>query len=185
MGKNQTAVMGSTLEGNRGIKVVRSRTIALPVAELYQFWRNPENLKKIIRHRVEITAFSATESHWKVSAPFGHDPIEWDSVIINDEPNQLIAWRSRQGAEVANAGSVRFKAAPGDLGTEVTVALEYDPPGGKLAGWVAKLSAEEPGRQVADALRRFKALMEAGEIPTTDGQSVGEPQLSKRKEQQP
>jgi uncharacterized membrane protein len=174
--------MTSTLEGNRGIKIVRARTIGRSASELFQFWRKTENLIKIIRHPVEITAISSTESHWRVSAPFGHDPVEWDSVIINEEPGKLIAWRSREGGDVANAGSVRFEAAPGDLGTEVTVALEYDPPGGKLAGWVAKLSGEEPGRQVADTLRRFKALMEAGEIPTIEGQSVGEPQQSKRKE---
>jgi uncharacterized membrane protein len=171
--------MTSVLEGNRGVKVVRSFTIRRPAAELFEFWRNVENLPRIVKHPITITTISPTESHWVVSAPIGGDPVEWDSIIINEEKNKLIAWRSREGAEVGNAGSVRFEAAPGDLGTEVTVALEYDPPGGKLAAWMAKLSPEQPGRQVAEALRRFKALMEAGEIPTTEGQPVGEPQRSK------
>lgn len=171
--------------GNRGLKIVRSCTVRKPASELYAFWRNVENIARVIKHPVSIEVRSATESHWAVSAPLGHDPVEWDSMIINDEPDRLIAWRSLEGAEVDNAGSVRFEAAPADLGTEVTVKLEYNPPGGKFGAWVAKLSSDEPGRQVADALRRFKALMEAGEIPTTEGQPVGEPQRSKEKKEKP
>jgi uncharacterized membrane protein len=158
--------------GNRGIKVVRAVTILKPASELYDFWRDPTNLTKIIKHPVEITGVSATESHWSVSAPAGRR-VEWDAVIINDEPGALIAWRSRDGAEVDNAGSVRFEPAPGDEGTEVTVALEYDPPGGKVGAALAKLTRDSADSQVYDALRRFKALMEAGEIPTIEGQPVG------------
>jgi uncharacterized membrane protein len=170
--------------GNRGIKVVRSCTIRKPAPELYQFWRSLENLTTIIKHPVAITALSDTESHWKASAP-GNTFVEWDAVIINDHPNELIAWRSKEGAEIPNAGSVRFEPAPGDEGTEVTVQLEYDPPGGKLAALVAKLTGDEPKQQVGEALRRFKALMEAGEIPTIQGQSAGGPQLEmRRKERQ-
>lgn len=168
-----------TVPGNRGVKVVRACTIRRPAAELYRFWRSLENLATIIKHPVAITRLSDTESHWSVSAP-GDRAVEWDAVIINDEPDQLIAWRSRDGAEIRNAGTVRFERAPGDEGTEVRVQLEYDPPGGRLAALIAKLTGEEPSQQVAEALRRFKALMEAGEIPTIEGQSVGEPQRSAR-----
>lgn len=165
--------------GNRGVKVVRACTIRRPAAELYRFWRSLENLTVIIKHPVRITRLSDTESHWEVTAPGGGN-VEWDAVVINDEPDRLIAWRSRAGAEIANAGTVRFEAAPGDEGTEVRVQLEYDPPGGRLAALIAKVTGEEPAQQVAEALRRFKALMEAGEIPTIEGQSVGEPQRSKQ-----
>ncbi|MBC8010560.1 MAG: SRPBCC family protein, partial [Burkholderiales bacterium] len=123
-----------------------------------------------------ITATSANESHWKVTALSG--TVEWDSLIINDEPDALIVWRSREGADVPNAGSVRFEAAPGDEGTEVTVAIEYDTRGGALEKMLAKLTGEDAGLQVSITLKRLKALMEAGEIPTTEGQSVGEPQAS-------
>ncbi len=163
------------------MKVVRSTTIRKPASELYHFWRDFENLQQVIKHPVTIEVTSDTESHWSVSAPPGDRRVEWDAVIINEKPDTLIAWRSREGAQVPNAGSVRFEAAPGDEGTEVTVALEYDPPGGKLAALLAKLSGEEAGQQVGETLRRFKALMEAGEIPTTEGQPVGEPQRSLRK----
>lgn len=166
--------------GNSGVKVVRACTIRKSAGELYAFWRNFENLPQIIKHPVSITVTSATESRWSVSAP-ARDRVEWTATVINDKPNALIAWRSLEGADIPNAGSVRFETAPGDEGTEVTVSLEYDPPGGKLGALLAKLSGEEAGQQVTEALRRFKALMEAGEIPTIEGQSVGEPQRSKLK----
>jgi uncharacterized membrane protein len=170
--------------GNRGVKVVRSCTVRKPASELYPFWRSLENLTTIIKHPVAITAVSDTESHWKASAP-GNTFVEWDALIINDHPNELIAWRSRDGADIPNAGTVRFEPAPGDEGTEVTVQLEYDPPGGKISALLAKLTGEEPEQQVGEALRRFKALMEAGELPTIQGQSAGGPQQEiRRKERQ-
>lgn len=149
--------------GNRGIKVVRSVTIRKPAAELYRFWRDVENLQQVIKHPVAITRTAKDESHWAVSAPAGKR-VEWDALIINDDPDRLIAWRSREGAQVENAGSVRFEAAPGDEGTEVTVALEYNPPGGRIGAAVAKLTRDAASSQVYDALRRFKALMEAGDV---------------------
>ena len=168
------------VKGDRGVKVTRSITIRRPAEELFAFWREVENLPRIIKHPVGIKRVSDLASHWEVSAP-GDRKVEWDATIINEHPNELIAWRSREEAEIPNAGSVRFHPAPGDEGTEVTVNLEYDPPAGKLGSLVAKLTGEEPAQQVEEALRRFKALMEAGEIPTTDGQSVGEPQSKKQK----
>lgn len=165
-----------SVPGNQGPRIVRAVTIRKPANELYSFWRRIENLQRVIKDPVTITAISADESHWKVTAPTG--TVEWDSLIINDEPGALIAWRSREGADVPNAGTVRFAPAPGDEGTEVTVALEYDPPGGALGKLAAKLTGEDAGLQVYIALKRLKALMEAGEIPTTEGQSVGEPQAS-------
>lgn len=168
--------------GNRGIKVVRAVTIRKTAEELFRFWRELPNLAEVIHHPVVITTTSATESHWKVSAPAGRF-VEWDAIIINEEPGKLIAWRSREGGDVDNAGSVRFESAPGDEGTEVTVALEYDPPGGKLGAAVAKFTRDSASSQVYDALRRFKALMEAGEIPSTAGQPVGGPQWDKKGDQ--
>lgn len=172
-----------SVPGNAGIKVVRACTIRRDRAELYAFWRQFENLPKIIKQPVTIRSLSPEKSHWAVSAPGGGECAEWDAVIINDQPGELIAWRSCDGADVENAGSVRFEPAPADEGTEVTVALEYNLPGGKVAAFAAKLTGEEPGQQVAEALRRFKALMEAGEIPTTAGQPVGGSQRRRRKRQ--
>jgi uncharacterized membrane protein len=167
------------VHGDRGIKVVRAVTVRKPADELYGFWRDVSNLPQIIHHPSAVSTTSADESHWKVSAPFGD--VEWDAVIINDKPGEMIAWRSREGSDVDHAGSIRFKEAPGDEGVEVTVALEYDPPAGKLGAVVAKFTRDSASSQVYDALHRFKALMEAGEIPTTKGQPAGGPRRRKGK----
>lgn len=165
--------------GNKGVKVVWAVTIRRPAAELFAFWRNLENLAQVIEHPVTIKRTSELESHWSVSAPPGDRRVEWDAVIFNEHPDELIAWRSRDGADIRNAGSVRFERAPGDEGTEVTVQLEYEPPFGKLGQKLAKLWGEEGSQQVRETLRRFKSFMETGEIPTTEGQPVGQPQAGK------
>jgi uncharacterized membrane protein len=160
------------------IKVRRAITINRPAAELFAFWRELSNLARIIKHPVSINPVSSTESHWVVSAPGG--TVRWTALIIKEEPGRMIAWRSREGADVANAGSVWFEPAPGDEGTEVRVSLQYDPRAGKLGAFVAKLTRDAAGSQVGDALRRMKALLEAGEIPTIDGQPVGGPQRPRK-----
>lgn len=91
-----TSATKITVPGNRGVKVVRSCTIRKPAAELYRFWRSLENLTQVIKHPVSITRVSDLESHWSVSAPGGDHRAEWDAVIINDEPNRLVAWRSKE-----------------------------------------------------------------------------------------
>ena len=125
-----------------------------------------------MKHLVSVTETSPTESHWVARSPAGKT-VEWDATVINEHPNELIAWRTLEGSEVAHAGSVRFKAAPQNLGTEVTVAFEYMVSGGKLAAKIAKLSGKEPGQEVEKDLYRLKALLEAGEAPTNRGQSAG------------
>jgi uncharacterized membrane protein len=167
-------------KSSRGIRLIRAVTIRKPAPELYAFWRSLENLQQVIKHPVSIVQRSDTVSHWSVSAP-AKSRVEWDSEITEDEPNRRIAWRSLPGGSVSNAGWVRFEEAPGDEGTEVIVALEYDPPGGRIGAAVAKLTRDAASSQVFDALHRFKALMEAGEIPTTEGQPVGGPQRKGQK----
>src|SRR5438552_3048653 len=98
---------GIVVTGNRGIKVERACTVRKPAAELYAFWRHLPNLMRIIKHPVKITSVSATESYWEVSAP-GKNPVTWDALIINDTPGELVAWQSREGSEIPNAGAVRF-----------------------------------------------------------------------------
>ncbi len=98
--------------------------------------------------------------------------MEWEAEIINEEKDRLIAWQSIEGSGIANAGSVRFMET-GDRGTEVRVVLDYIPPAGRLGWAVAKLFGEEPSQQVREDLRRFKQLMETGEIPTTRNQPRG------------
>jgi uncharacterized membrane protein len=152
---------------NQGVRVEKTLTINKSPEELYRFWRNFEHLPRFMDHVESVQVKDDTHSHWKVKGPAGKS-VEWDAAIINDITNELIAWKSTN-AEIANAGSVRFRTAPGGRGTEVTVNLEYDPPAGKAGMLVAKLFGEEPTQQVQDDLRRFRQMMEAGEMPTTGG----------------
>lgn len=155
---------------DKSIRVEKSVTILTKTpAELYQFWRNLENLPKFMKHLKSVQVIDSTRSHWVANAPL-NETVEWDAEIIRDMENHLIAWASVEGAEVENSGFVRFQAAPPGRGTEVKVVMEYNPPGGKLAATIAKLFGEEPEQQIGDELRRLKMLMEAGEIATTEGQ---------------
>ena len=152
-------------------------TINKPAAELYGYWRNFENLPRIMKHLESVTRLDGGRWHWKAKAPLGMS-VEWDAEILNEIPNELIAWRSLPEAQIPNAGSVRFKPLSHDRGTEIKVELEYQPPAGKVGATVAKLLGEEPQGQIEDDLRRFKQLMETGEIATVQGQSSGREKIS-------
>lgn len=155
-----------------GIHVEQAITINKPAKELYRFWRNLENLPHFMQHLESVAVQDPTHSHWVAKAPAGQT-VKWDAEIINEKPNRLIAWKSLPGADVENAGSVRFEPAPGGRGTEVHITLQYYPIGGVVGAAIAKMFGEEPSIQVADDLRRFKRLMETGEIATTEGQPTG------------
>lgn len=154
---------------NQTIRVEKSVTINKPAEELYRFWRNFENLPRFMKHIKSVTTYNDTRSHWIASAPLGTN-VEWDADLVKDEPNQLIAWASAEGSDIENSGFVRFQPATGNRGTVVKVVLEYNIPGGAVTAAIAKLFGEEPEQQIGDELRRFKMLMEAGEIATTEGQ---------------
>jgi uncharacterized membrane protein len=161
-----------SVPANRGIKVEKSVTINRSPAELYSFWRNFENLPRIMNHLESVKTTGEGRSHWVAKAPAGKT-VEWDAEIYNEKENELIAWRSLEGADVDNAGSVRFETAPDGRGTVVKVTLKYDPPGGIIGAAVAKLFGEEPSQQIEEDLNRFKQAMEAGGSATTQGQSSG------------
>ncbi|WP_437734309.1 SRPBCC family protein [Sorangium sp. So ce1335] len=153
-------------------RVSRSVTIARPADELYKFWRNFENLPRFMEHLTRVELIDGRRSLWTARAP-GGGSVSWKAEIIDDRENELIAWRSREPADIHNAGSVRFVPAPGGRGTEVHVAIDDEAPAGALGRAVAKVLGEEPDQQLRDDLRHFKQLMEAGEIPTIEGQPSG------------
>jgi uncharacterized membrane protein len=160
-------------EAAKGIKVEKTVTIFnRSPEELYRFWRNFENLPQFMKHLKSITVISDRRSHWVASAPLG-TTVEWDADIINDQENQLIGWASIEGADIDHSGFVRFKPSTPEHGTEVKVVMEYNPPGGGITNAIAKLFGESPEQQIGDDLNRFKMLMEAGEIATTEGQASG------------
>ena len=158
------------LGGSRGTHVDEAVTINRPVAEVYRFWRSFENLPRFMRHLESVAMREAGISHWVARGPAG-TTVEWDARIIHDVENKLIGWQSLDGSDVASAGSVNFEETPD--GTRVRVRLQYSPPAGKLGSAIAWLFGEEPGQQIREDLRRFKALLETGEIPTTEGQPSG------------
>jgi uncharacterized membrane protein len=139
----------------------------------YRYWRDFRNFPRFMRHLEDVRIVSDKHSHWRAKAPAGAT-VEWDAELSVDHPNQLLAWHSIGEADVANAGTVRFEPAPGGRGTILRVELQYKPPAGKAGAMVAKLFGEEPGQQIDEDLRRFKNLIETGEIPTTEGQPSGQ-----------
>jgi uncharacterized membrane protein len=163
----------TSLAHRRGVTVRRTVAINKPVDEVFAFWRDFENLPRFMRHLESVTCDDSRRSHWVARAPAGRR-VTWDAEVIEERPNELIAWRSLEDSDVRNSGMVAFERGPGGRGTTVRVSLTYAPPGGKFAAVVAKLFGEEPGQQVTDDLRRLKQLMEAGEVPTVDGQPRGD-----------
>jgi uncharacterized membrane protein len=158
------------LGGSRGVHVEESVTINRPLSELYRFWRNFENLPKFMEHLESVSVREEGISHWVAKGP-AHMRVEWDARIINEVHDKVIGWQSLEGSMIAIAGSVNFDEDK--HGTRVTVHFQYNPPGGKLGAAVATVFGEEPNQTVREDLRRFKQLMEAGEIPTTKGQPSG------------
>lgn len=164
----------STAAGEQGgaLHVEKSLTVDASADELYRFWRDFGNLPRFMKHLEEVRMEGDDCSHWVATGPAG-TKVEWDAEITIDRPSEMICWRSLPGAQVENEGCVRFEPAASGRGTIVRVSFDYSPPAGKLGAVVASLFAEEPNQQVAGDLRRFKNIVEAGEIPTTEGQSAG------------
>jgi uncharacterized membrane protein len=160
------------LAGPGGVNVEEVVLIDRPADELYEYWRNFERLPSFMTHLVSVQRLDSCRSHWVATAPAGRT-VEWDAEIINEIPGELIGWRTTGDPDVVSAGSVRFKPAPQGRGTEVRVRLQYDAPAGKLGSMIAWMFGEEPSQTIREDLRRFKRLMEAGEIPTTLGQPRG------------
>jgi len=154
-----------------GAKVETSVTVNRPAGELYHRWRDLQGLPRFMSHLESVTV-NGPRSHWVARGPLGQR-VEWDAEIHNERAGELIAWRSVEGSEVDTAGSVHFSPAPGGQGTVVRVSLKYDPPAGKAGATLAWLLGESPEGQVREDLRRFKQMMESGEVATTSGQPSG------------
>jgi uncharacterized membrane protein len=165
-----------------GLRVDRAITVAKPRAEVYRFWRDLENLPRFMKHVESVRVLDDRRSHWIVTAPASRT-VEWEAEIINEIEDQLIGFRSLNG-RVDVAGAVQFKDAPGDRGTEVIVEIQYNPPAGILGAFAAKMWGEEPSQQIEEDLRRFKQIMEAGEIPATHGQPAGRGESERRQQRE-
>jgi uncharacterized membrane protein len=155
-----------TMPYGYGIRFKKSNIVNRPPEDLYRYWRRIENLAQLFPHVVNVKILDSTRSVWTLEGPGGIE-LRWTAEITVDRENEMIGWRSVGRADLDNAGYIRFDRATGGRGTKVTVALQYNPPAGRLGAAVATLFGERPGYLVEEALRKFKQLMEAGEIART------------------
>lgn len=151
--------------------VGRTVTINKPRAELYAFWRDFRNLGRFLENIESVAVSDDRRSHWVIKAPAGRT-VEWDSQITEDEPDRLIAWESVAG-DIKNTGRIEFSDAAPGRGTLVNATIVYEPPGGEVGKLIATLFQKEPKVQARRDLRRFKQLMETGEISTSASPDAG------------
>jgi uncharacterized membrane protein len=163
-----SALHALAIDGDKGDELIgRTVSINRPRSEVYAFWRDFRNLPLFMENIQSVTVADPTRSHWVVAAPADRR-VEWDSVITVDEPDSVIAWSSQEGASVRNSGRIEFRDSTNGRGTLVTATIVYDPPGGSVGKALAKLFQREPNIQARRDLRRFKQLMETGEVSTSD-----------------
>jgi len=160
-----------------GIRVDAEVRIERSPEELYQFWRNLENLPRFMKNLESVEVRSEHLSHWVVRGPAGMN-VSWDAEIINEIENRLIGWRSLPGAQVDNGGSVHFEPT-GDGSTSVRVSLQYNPPAGGIGAKLARLFADDPAQQIREDLARFREIMETGAIAC---QTTGKTPRKQKKE---
>lgn len=165
--------------GRQGIHAKANCLINRTPEEVYTYWRNFENLPRFMKHLEAVTELGDGRSHWIAKGPAG-TKVEWDATIVADVPGEVITWRSLEGSDVDHAGAVRFENAPGGRGTIVKVNIEYSPLGGPIGAAIAKIFGEEPEQQLDDDLRRFKQVMEVGEVILSDATLLGTGYMSQR-----
>lgn len=153
-------------------EIRRSATVNRDPQAVYAFWREITNLPRFVPDLVSVEDRGGGMSHWVASGP-GDRPVEWDATITADEPGRRIAWTSTPDSQMGNSGEITFRDAPAGRGTEVTISMTYDAPLGVVGRTVARFLGDEPDQQARDALRGLKQMLEAGELPTTEGQPSG------------
>jgi uncharacterized membrane protein len=149
----------TSVHHGEGVKVQHAIDVNRSAEELYRFWRNVENLPTFMKNLESVRVLNDGRSHWVVKAP-GGKIVEWDAEIHNEIENELIAWRSLEGADINNAGSVHFRRIAEAL-TEVKVVLSFEPPFARFGLEIAKLIGEDSAQQLRDDLGRFKQMMES------------------------
>ena len=149
-------------------------TVNAPLAEVYAFWEDFRNLPRFMGDFASVEVSSDRTSRWSLTAPAGIT-FDWDVEIVDATPNQRIAWRTAEGTTLNAAGEVRFRTAPGGRGTEVVFDATFNPPGGELGKKIAGFFAEVLGTKMGSDLRRFKQLVELGEIVHSDDSVIPGP----------
>lgn len=165
-------IRDSMARAAQDVPVTVTLAINAPPDEVYAFWRKLENLPRFMQNIESVRETGDRTSHWIAKMP-GGVRLQWQSEIVEDQPNQFISWRTREGSEVNHCGSVRFETAPGGRGTLLKVEMYYGLPGGRVAQQAARLISAAPETVIKEDLRRLKQLIETGEVATTRGQPSG------------
>jgi uncharacterized membrane protein len=139
--------------------------------DAYRFWRDFENLPRFMNRLHSVTVLDSRRSRWIALGPMGR-PIRWDAEITGERENEYIAWQSLPGSDVKVDGRVEFRAAPAGRGTLISARLEFRAQAGMSSALVRFLN-KSANFALRQDMRRLEALMESGEIPTTDGQPHG------------
>jgi uncharacterized membrane protein len=163
----------TSIRAGHGVKVEESILINRDAATLWRFWRKLENLGRFMQHLQRVEEIDERRSRWVAHGPLGYD-FQWEAEIINEKENELIAWRSVDASEVDTAGSVHFRELPHGRGTEVRISLKYDAHTAQLAAPLARILGRSPRQQIHEDMRRFKQVMETGEVATIEGQPRGQ-----------
>lgn len=151
------------------LDVKETITVNTSAAEAYHFWRDLEQLPRFMTHLESVEMMEGDRSHWVARGPAGIT-LEWDAATVEDRPDELISWQTLPDSDVQHAGEVRFAAVPGGRGTEVTVSFKYYPPGGIAGEAFAHLTNTLTEHQIREEIRRFKQVLETGEVATIEGQ---------------
>ena len=146
--------------------VGRTVTIRKPKSELFAFWRDFTNLPDFMENLEKVAVKGGDRSVWTIKAPAGQS-VDVETEIVSEKQDELIAWRSVEDSDIDTEGRVAFEDAPGERGTRVSLIVAYKPPAGDLGRAIAKLFLREPNVQARHDLKRFKMLMETGEIATS------------------
>jgi len=153
----------AALGGRRGVHVRESIRVERPRDEVYRFWRRLENLPRFMEHLELVTVEGGGRSRWVAQGPAG-TRVAWTAEIINEVENRVIAWRSLPGSDVVTAGSVNFSTVRHGSTTQVSVHLQYAAPAGRAGAYLAMMLGREPSQMIREDLRRFKQLIETGEV---------------------
>ncbi|WP_459193344.1 SRPBCC family protein [Halosimplex sp. J119] len=153
-------------------EVQRSITIERPAEELYERWRDPDTHEQLWAHFAEVEQTGEDRQHWALTGPRGTS-VEWDAEVVAAEPGEYLRWKSLPGARIPNEGSVRFESSADGESTEVTLHMRFDPPGGQISSTLMDRLDLLPDAAAGTALRRFKSLVETGEIPTLERNPSG------------
>jgi uncharacterized membrane protein len=138
----------------------------------YNLWRNVDNLPRFMAHLKSVRMLDERHSEWVAAGPMDRK-VQWHAEVTEDVKDQRIAWKSLPGSDIRTRGSVKFRPDPQNRGTFVTAEVHYSSPGGAIGRGIATLLGKHPAFMVREDLRRFKALLETGETPTTVGQTHG------------